>query len=227
MVESETAVGMLLFGLLLLVVVSPLLWHLLKAYRLRKAWSALPDALGFTPSPHAFAHRQEVPALVGTRFGREAAVFLYRVGGPRLLSGYRGYGTDPREDHGAFTGVQVAAPRADPRFTLLLLREGVRARVRKRLGWQDLQVGDPAFDGRFLIQAKDEAAARAVLTDPHLREALLALERVEWVEVALGRVRLAVWGYRATPAFFEEALVAATRIAERVERPRPVHAPPP
>ena len=50
--------------------------------------------------------------------------------------------------------------------------------VGKRLGMQDIEIGEPDFDNRFIIQATDVSKVRALLTDPVLRDLILREDSV-------------------------------------------------
>ena len=58
---------------------------------------------------------------------------------------------------------------------LTVAEEGVFAKLKKLVGAQDIQTGDPKFDKRFSVKGSNENRAREVLTAP-AREALLAAE---------------------------------------------------
>ncbi len=72
-----------------------------------------------------------------------------------------------------FTRVQARASELGLR-DLSISREDVAASLHKMAGGQDLEVGDPTFDSRFLVKA--DAPARAIAwLDAELRECLIAL----------------------------------------------------
>ena len=58
-------------------------------------------------------------------------------------------------------------------FRFLLYDRGPIDDVGKRLGLQDIEIGESAFDARFIIQANDEAKIRAFLADTALRDLIL------------------------------------------------------
>jgi len=67
----------------------------------------------------------------------------------------------------------LAAP---PPFKFKVYLEGVLQKLGKKLGGQDVQSGDPRFDGVFIVKASDELRAQMVLGDAALREAMLQLK---------------------------------------------------
>ena len=66
-------------------------------------------------------------------------------------------------------------PRRPTGLGLRLFREGVLSGVTRFVGMQDITLGDPRFDERFVVQGKPEAAVRELLTEP-VRDALVAIQ---------------------------------------------------
>jgi len=64
-----------------------------------------------------------------------------------------------------------------PPLLLRIVPEGLFASLRKAFGSEDLQTGDPAFDGRFLVQGSPAARALEAL-DGKTRRRLLHLDRI-------------------------------------------------
>lgn len=54
-------------------------------------------------------------------------------------------------------------------FRFLIYDRGVLDDIGKRLGLQDIEIGDREFDARFILQANDEAKMRAFLSSKALR----------------------------------------------------------
>jgi hypothetical protein len=48
----------------------------------------------------------------------------------------------------------------------------------KRFGVQDVEIGDPLFDRRFMVQSNDPERVRALLQNPRIRAAILAQKQV-------------------------------------------------
>jgi hypothetical protein len=53
-------------------------------------------------------------------------------------------------------------------FHLLITEQGILEKVSKLFGSQDIRVGDPLFDGAFMIRSNDEAMTQMILSDPVL-----------------------------------------------------------
>jgi hypothetical protein len=60
-----------------------------------------------------------------------------------------------------------------------LAREGFFQRLGKRFGLQDIQIGDKAFDDRFLIKGNDECQIRRLFDDAEYRHLLMDLPDLE------------------------------------------------
>lgn len=57
-------------------------------------------------------------------------------------------------------------------FSMVLRREGLTTKLDKIFGEQDIEVGQPDFDGRYLIQGNDPQAIRTFLTRPRVQRLL-------------------------------------------------------
>jgi hypothetical protein len=55
-------------------------------------------------------------------------------------------------------------------FRFTIYRKGLFSGLGKRLGMQDIEIGDPAFDSAFIIQGNEPAKAQALFADSRLRE---------------------------------------------------------
>jgi hypothetical protein len=60
-------------------------------------------------------------------------------------------------------------------FRFTITRSGILNPIARALGFQDVEVGDPAFDEAFVVKTNDEPRVRTFLADPDLR-AKLALQ---------------------------------------------------
>jgi hypothetical protein len=73
-----------------------------------------------------------------------------------------------------FTRVRAPFVNRDG-FRFTIARAGVFSPVARLLGFQDVEVGDAAFDKDFVVKTNDERRVRTLLADPDLR-AKLALQ---------------------------------------------------
>ena len=74
---------------------------------------------------------------------------------------------------------RMRAPFANPSgFRFRIYRASMFSELGKRLGMQDIVIGDAAFDEAFIIQSNDESKVRALLADPQLRALIAAQPRI-------------------------------------------------
>ncbi len=59
-------------------------------------------------------------------------------------------------------------------FNFSVFREGLVAKLDKKLGMKDIGIGVPDFDREFVIQANDESRVRTLLADAGIRELIRA-----------------------------------------------------
>ncbi len=55
-------------------------------------------------------------------------------------------------------------------FRFTIYRKGFFSNLGKRLGMQDIEIGDPAFDDAFIIKGTDENLLRSLLADRRIRQ---------------------------------------------------------
>ena len=66
---------------------------------------------------------------------------------------------------------RMRAPYVNPGgFRFTIYRKGVFSDLGKKLGMQDIEVGDEPFDRDFIIKGNDEARVRELLSDQKIRE---------------------------------------------------------
>jgi len=63
-------------------------------------------------------------------------------------------------------------------FRFNIYRAGWGTDLAKFFGMQDLEIGDPLFDQKFVVQSNAEAKVRALLANPRIRELLHAQTRI-------------------------------------------------
>jgi hypothetical protein len=68
---------------------------------------------------------------------------------------------------------RMRAPYVNPDgFRFTIYRRGFFSDMAKRLGMQDIEIGEEAFDHDFIVKATDESKVRELLSNAHLRELL-------------------------------------------------------
>jgi hypothetical protein len=73
------------------------------------------------------------------------------------------------------TYTRMRAPYVNPReFRFTIYRKSVFSGIAKRLGMQDIEIGDAAFDDEFIVKASDESQVRSLLAVPRIRELVAA-----------------------------------------------------
>ncbi len=75
---------------------------------------------------------------------------------------------------------RMRAPYVNPSgFRFTVYRRGFFSDMGKRLGMQDIEIGDEAFDRDFIVKSRDESQVRALLSDLKLRELMMAQPKIE------------------------------------------------
>jgi hypothetical protein len=72
-----------------------------------------------------------------------------------------------------FTRMRAPFHNARP-FRFTIYRRGLFSDLAVRLGMQDIEIHDDAFDREFVIKSNDEAGVREFLANPRLRELIAA-----------------------------------------------------
>ena len=71
---------------------------------------------------------------------------------------------------------RMRAPFVNPSgFRFAVYRKSIFSGIATRLGMQDIEVGDDAFDREFVVKSTDESRVRGLLSNPRLR-ALIAMQ---------------------------------------------------
>jgi len=170
-----------------------------------------------------FKHRDQVSAVwrvaaerLGGRFDESHGDFL-STGGVSIQARVEGvsvlvdhYTTSSGNTQVTYTRIRTQAPGSGSLF-LRVSREGILASVSKVLGGQDIHVGVPAFDERFIIKGSDEALVRAWLDDPS-RSAIAAAERYGFT-VESGELRAERVGLETSVQSLVDAVRGASAVA--------------
>lgn len=114
--------------------------------------------------------------LTEVQIDEDRGTLTGKIGGRSVSAALtsRGEGSSSK----AWTEVRVE--RGGPAVDVSLWVQGLLDTIDVKRGLAvDVVVGDPAFDGRFVIEGAPEAAVREVFADADLRSALLAVRGVE------------------------------------------------
>ena len=77
--------------------------------------------------------------------------------------------------HSHVTYTRMRAPYVNPEgFRFTIYRKGFLSDLGKLLGMQDIEVGDPEFDGAFIIKGTDEFKVRDLFANPQIRQMIQA-----------------------------------------------------
>jgi hypothetical protein len=79
------------------------------------------------------------------------------------------------------TYTRMRAPYVNPLgFRFTIYRKGVFSDIAKRLGMQDIEIGDATFDDAFIVKATDEGQVRALLAVPRVRDLIAAQPEIKF-----------------------------------------------
>lgn len=74
---------------------------------------------------------------------------------------------------------RLRAPYVNPEgFRFTIYRKGFLSDLARRMGMQDVEVGDPDFDAAFVIKGNDEGKVRTLFSDPKLRQLIQEQPRI-------------------------------------------------
>ena len=131
-----------------------------------RAWSELASELGLVCKPGRNAWSQV--AVQGDYQGHALTMDAYT------------HTTGTGKSRHSETFTRIVMPVNSPAgLRLELSREGLFAKVGKRLGAQDIQTGDPEIDQRLVIKGQPEEMVRRVLTSGSLRQQLLSASSLD------------------------------------------------
>lgn len=83
--------------------------------------------------------------------------------------------------YGKTQATRLRAPYVNPDgFRFTVYRKGIFSEVGKRLGMQDVDVGQPDFDRDFVIQGTDEAKLRRLFANARIRELIAAQPQIHF-----------------------------------------------
>jgi hypothetical protein len=96
--------------------------------------------------------------------------------GPWTVTLVTGYS----DEDGESPATRLPAPHINTEgFRFTIYRKGVFSDLGKRLGMQDIEVGDPEFDEAFIIiKGNDESKVRDLFTNPKIRQMIQAQPKI-------------------------------------------------
>lgn len=149
--------GLSVFAAILVVAIVLAVWSVRKTYdSLARLAGEL--NLQLVAKPPVFGVFRRTPRVEGNVAGRNVCFFQYSEGTQKNRRSWSAVAVTCRNPHG---------------FTLRLCRQSILTDLGVKLGGLvDLQIGDPGFDEKFVIQTNAPEYLRAALL-PELRETLL------------------------------------------------------
>lgn len=137
----------------------PLLLVLRQRARRREAWRAIGDELNLELDA-------KEPIVTGRYHDRLITAGIMSVDGSPMGGG-----------QSATTLVRVSLPETSTSsYELLLRRESLTAKLGKLMGGEDIELGDTAFDKRYIVTTSSPEMTISLLT-AEIRSALMGLER--------------------------------------------------
>ncbi len=88
------------------------------------------------------------------------------------------YATSAGKSHVTYTRMRAPYMNKDG-FRFRVYRAGLFSGLGKRLGMQDIEVGDYEFDRDFVVQGNDEAKVLALLANPWIRQLMQAQPAID------------------------------------------------
>ena len=83
------------------------------------------------------------------------------------------YTVSTGKSHVTYTRMRAPYVNKDG-FRFTIYRKGLFSELGKRLGMQDIEVGDPEFDRDFIIKGNDESKVLALFGNPRIRQLIQA-----------------------------------------------------
>ncbi|EDM77043.1 hypothetical protein PPSIR1_16120 [Plesiocystis pacifica SIR-1] len=181
------------------------------------------------PKPHFLDHRDRLRAdlfqAVGERWeGRKVRV----DSGPWTLI-LDSYDLVPNDFDRGFT--RLSAPFLNPEtFRFTIYEQGPFAWLGKLLGMQDIHLGEPGFDSKWIVQSNSPPKIRELFDDPRLRDGITAAGDCEFTlhddegvyDRLVGVSDLTTTGDGANYLSYDELLFSCAGIRSQPEQLRAV-----
>ena len=189
MLAAVPATPIVFFGAIVAIIVAFAVWSTRKT---RDNLTQLARDLGFQlrQKPPVLGLFQPLPTVDGERGGRKVRFFQFTTGSRKSRTTW------------SAIGVECANPHD---LKLNLFAQNFLTQLGEKLGMQDIRLGDPAFDEKFVVQTNAPDYLRAALL-PELREPLLR----HW-DFRMGRNNLKIEGgevvYAENNQFTDDAML--------------------
>ena len=103
---------------------------------------------------------------------------------------------------------------------LRIWRQDAIDRLFLAAGWGEVEIGDAAFDGRFIIHSDEPRVATRLFQDKSLRDAIIASD-INMVELLSAQMRVFYGREERDPAHAELLFTAVTRLADAIDSLKP------
>lgn len=111
---------------------------------------------------------------------------------------------------------RMRAPYVNPgKFRFTIYRRGLFSNFGKKLGMQDVAIGDPAFDDAFIIKGNDENKLRQFFSDARLRELISAQPSIHF---SVKDDENSFWNSRSFPPDVDELYFEVVGVIKDVDR---------
>jgi hypothetical protein len=107
---------------------------------------------------------------------------------------------------------------------LRMWRQDAIDRVFLAAGWGEVEIGDAAFDRRFVIHSDEPRVVTRLFQDESLRDAIIASD-INTVELLNAQMRVFYGREERDPAHAELLFTAVTRLADAIDALRPDYRP--
>ena len=128
------------------------------------------------------------------------------------------YTVSTGKSHVTYTRMRAPYVNKDG-FRFTIYRRGMFSELRKRLGMQDIEVGDPEFDHDYVIQGNDEVKVLTLFGNPRIRQLIQAQPSIS-LEVKDDEG----WFSANFPEGVDELYFQVVRVVKDVERLKSLYA---
>ncbi len=167
----------------------------------RKAWADLAERIGAQYEPGNFW------------IGRPTVSGIYQQHRFKLDSFTRSTGKSST----TYTRLEVYLISPDP-LNLTIYQEGFFSKIGKKMGMQDIQIGDEEIDQRYVIQGQPEEEVRRIITALGMRQRLIEAPELH-IEIKDSVIRHEKRGFEADPNTLIALLDILCAFGRAIDRP--------